>query len=133
MKTILCVLALVACGGKQQPATTGPGSEAGPTAPAKDPRSAIEKRRDAACDQLQPKITQCAIDDAKASMSPADYAKLNPEELRAKHGEEFLKECKGATYSSRQVRVLEVCFQQEHECEPLGTCLENLNPKQGKQ
>jgi hypothetical protein len=31
--------------------------------------------------------------------------------------------------SSRQVRVLEVCFKQETECGPLTECLKNLEAK----
>jgi hypothetical protein len=124
VKILALIGFLAACGGHQTTTTTTD------PPPPPDTRSAIEKRRDAACDQLAPKLTACAIADAKATMSPAEYAKLNPEELRAKHKQEFLKECKGAQMSSRQVRVLEVCFKEESECGPLASCLENLKPKQ---
>jgi hypothetical protein len=33
--------------------------------------------------------------------------------------------------SSRQVRVLEVCFREETECAPLEACLANLSPEAG--
>ena len=33
------------------------------------------------------------------------------------------------TKSSRQVRVYEVCLQEESECEPLIACLENAQPQ----
>jgi hypothetical protein len=115
---------VVACGGKQ---TTTTSTEPPPPV---DTRTPIEKRRDAACEQLQPRLTECAIADAKKSLSPDAYKKLNPEELRGKHKQEFLKECKGASMSSRQVRVLEVCFKSETECDPLAECLANLKAQQ---
>jgi len=39
----------------------------------------------------------------------------------------WLADCKGARYSSRQVRVLEVCFREETECGPLVACLDHLH------
>jgi len=46
-------------------------------------------------------------------------------------GDRFIKSCKApkTPYSSRQVRVLEVCQQEESQCEPLLACLDNLNKK----
>ena len=37
--------------------------------------------------------------------------------------------CNKADRSSRQVRVLEVCHAEETQCEPLLSCLENLNKR----
>ncbi len=96
---------------------------------AKDTRTPIEKRRDAACEHIQPKLTGCAVADAKATMSPKELAELRPEELLAKHKAKFLEECKGSQMSSRQVRVLEVCDREESECNPLAECLKNLEPQ----
>ena len=112
---------VIACGPKQPATSHDP-------PPPPDPRTTIEKRRDTACDALAPTLTDCAVADAKATMSPAELAKLKPEELRAKHRQEFLKECKGSQMSSRQVRVLEVCFREEKQCGPLAECLTNLTP-----
>jgi hypothetical protein len=127
------LVGLVACGPKQPP-KTGPSNDepVGKVGPVKDSRTAIEKRRDTACEQLQPRLTECAIEDAKKSMTPAEYKKLDPEALRGKHKQEFLKQCEGSSMSSRQVRVLEICFKEEHECDPLAQCLANLNPQPAK-
>jgi hypothetical protein len=122
VRSVVLALAVACSGGRS---ATGPTE---PTPPP-DPRPTIEKRRDTACDQLQPTLTECAIADAKASLSPAEYAKLKPEELRGKHKQQFLKECKGSQMSSRQVRVLEVCFREEKQCGPLAECLANLKPQ----
>jgi hypothetical protein len=95
----------------------------------KDTRTPIQKRRDAACEHIQPKLTQCAVADAKATMSPKELADLKPDELLAKHKAEFLKQCEGSEMSSRQVRVLEVCDRDESACDPLAECLKNLEPQ----
>lgn len=127
------VVALVtACGPKQTATpTNNVGSGAGSNTDVgnfKDTRTEIEKRRDAACEQLQPTLTECAIADAKASLSKEEYAKLKPEELRTAHKKKFIEECE-VDMSSRQVRVLEVCFKEEKECGPLSECLRNLQPQ----
>lgn len=130
MKSMLFV-ALIACGGSKPPETTGPGNT-DPVPVYKDTRTAIEKRRDTGCEAIQPKLTQCALADAKATMSPKELADLKPDELLATHKQKFLKECKGASMSSRQVRVLEVCDHEETECSPLAECLKNLEPQRSE-
>jgi hypothetical protein len=116
------------CGGSQH---AEPASAPAP-APATDTRTAIERRRDAACDQLGPKITACAVDDTKADFAAGkiDKAQLDKDTapaVQAKNTEKFVDECKGHSYSSRQIRVLEVCFQQEPQCGPLLDCLGHLS------
>jgi hypothetical protein len=127
---VVVVVVGASCSGSQHPDGTGPGpTNADPVPVYKDARTPIEKRRDIACEHIQPKLTQCAVADAKATMSPKELADLKPDELVAKHKAEFLKQCKGSAMSSRQVRVLEVCDQQETACDPLAECLKNLEPK----
>lgn len=128
MKNLAFVILLAACGSKQSSPVTNSGSGGGDVGNFKDTRTELEKRRDAACEQLQPTLTDCAIADAKKSMSPAEYAKLKPEELRGAHKKKFLEECE-VEMSSRQVRVLEVCYREEKECDPLAECLANLQPQ----
>jgi len=118
------VIAALGCGGAPPPA-------AEPT-PAPDTRSAIDRRRDAACDQLGPKLTACAVEDARASLAAGtiDQAQLDRDTapaIQRKNTEEFDRACKGTAYSSRQIRVLEVCFQQERACAPLLDCLGHLS------
>jgi hypothetical protein len=126
MKSIL-LFALIACGGSKPPEKPEPVHPTSSYTP-----SAIEQRRNTACDAIQPKLTQCALADAKATMSPKELADLNPDELLATHKQKFLKECKGAAMSSRQVRVLEVCNHEETECAPLAECLKNLEPQRSE-
>ena len=132
MRNLAFVLVVVACGPKHTD-TIGNGSDPDPTPPTKpDTRTAIEKRRDIACETLGPKITSCAVADAKAEMEAGKVSKEQFEKDTAsgvlkKNTEKFIEQCQKSPYSSRQVRVLEVCQKEETECGPLLSCLDNLN------
>lgn len=124
----LVLLVLVACGGAQHPDDVAPA----PAPAAAAPRSPIERRRDAACDALGPRITACAVEDARADLTAgkigkADFDRDTAPDIRAKNTEKFVDECKSHAYSSRQVRVLEVCPHDETQCEPLLACLGHLS------
>ncbi len=116
-------LALTACGPKTQRA-----AETATPPAATVQRSELQRRQRAACTALGPKLTQCAVADARASMSPAELAKLDIAHTAPKHTEVFIDECNGEQYSSRQVRVLEVCFREESDCNLLTDCLANITP-----
>jgi hypothetical protein len=123
-------LAMLACGGGAAP-TAEPTTPSTPP-PAADTRTAIERRRDAACDQLGPKLTACAVEDARASLTAgkidqAQYDRDTAPAIQRKNTDEFDRACKSTTYSSRQIRVLEVCFQQEPACGSLLDCLGHLS------
>jgi hypothetical protein len=135
MKNLLFCVALAGCGHKQPTNVSNEGSGAGSavTAPA-DTRTEIEKRRDGACETLGPKITSCAVEDAKKDLAAGkikqkDFDANTAPAILKKNTEEFIKTCKKSDFSSRQVRVLEVCQQEESQCEPLLSCLDNLNKK----
>jgi len=132
----LCALfaAWLGCGGSQRAADgEGPANRAAEPAAA-DPRTPIERRRDAACDGLGPKITACAVSDARADLAAGkidqrQFTADTAPEIQHKNTEEFVRACKKAQYSSRQVRVLEVCLYQETECAPLLECLGHLSDR----
>jgi len=135
MRSFAFGLAMIvaACGGKQK-TDTGAGAGSGsadPVGVVQDTRTEIEKRRDAACDELAPRMTQCALEDAKAAhaagkVSKADFERDTAPGVLAKNTEEGKKACK-VQMSSRQVRVLEVCLKEETQCGPLFDCLGHLN------
>jgi hypothetical protein len=136
MKNFAFALLLVACGPKHSSTvgnTGGSGSAEDPyPGPVADTRTELEKRRDSACDTLGPRITTCAHEDAKADyeagkVSKADYEKNTAPELLKAHTKKFIETCRKASYSSRQVRVLEVCQKEESQCGPMLSCLDNLN------
>jgi hypothetical protein len=135
MKNLAFVLLLAACGPKQ-PATSvssaGGGAGTADTGPAQDTRTELERRRDAACDTLGPRMTSCALADAKAALAAGKVTQSQFDQdtkpaVLEKNTDEFIKACKSAQYSSRQVRVLEVCQREESECEPMLACLDNLS------
>lgn len=128
---VAAAVVALGCGSKQQPPVenTSSGSATGPT----DTRTAIEKRRDAACETLGPRVTTCAATDAKARLADGTITQKQYDEITAsgvlkKNTDEFIDACKKpqTPYSSRQIRVLEVCPAQELECEPMIACLDNL-------
>lgn len=117
------------CGGPQR-APDGDG--AGGPAPAADPRTPIERRRDAACDALGPRLTACAVADTRADLAAGkidqrQFERDTAPEWQQKLTAKWEAQCKGASYSSRQVRVLEVCSRAETECGPLVACLDHLH------
>ena len=131
--TIALVLSLAACGNKGN-SKSGDGDTLpddlrsnGNSDP--PPATELEKRQGAACEELGPKLTECAIADARATMPPEELAKLDIEHTAPVHTREFVKSCKGQAMSSRQVRVYEVCMREETECAALTACLENASPK----
>ncbi|HMG55983.1 MAG TPA: hypothetical protein VK601_20940 [Kofleriaceae bacterium] len=133
--TALALGSATSCGGAQRPADPEPAAAApAPTAAASDPRTPLERRRDAACDQLAPRITACAVEDARADLAAGkidqrQFARDTAPEVQHKNTEQFLTACKRARYSSRQVRVLEVCPREEAQCGPLVDCLGHLGDR----
>lgn len=130
------VLALAGCGGGNK-TPTGPGNSGSDTVkPPPDTRTTIEKRRDVACEAVGKRVTACALEDARAELkagtvSQKDFDLNTAPEILRKNTEEFVKKCE-VPMSSRQVRVLEVCFKEEDQCGPLMDCLNHLNDKAGK-
>jgi hypothetical protein len=119
------------CGGPRRP---DPGETAAAPAPAGDPRTPIERRRDAACDALGPRLTACAVADARADLAAGkidqrQFERDTAPAVQRKNTEDFEGRCKTAQYSSRQVRVLEVCLHEEPACAPLLDCLAHLRDR----
>ncbi|MBL8621157.1 MAG: hypothetical protein JNK64_07630 [Myxococcales bacterium] len=119
---VALVAGLAACGSKPRAADPLPD-------PPADDRTEIERRRDAACEALGPRLTECAIADARATMSPEELAKLDIEKTAPVHTRKFVEQCQSQALSSRQVRVYEVCLREETECEPLIACLDHAAPE----
>ncbi len=135
MRTILlAVLLAAACGPKSKPVEDDtlpdPGSDSpggGGDDEPEPPASELDARKYAACEQVGPRLTECAIEDARQNMSPEEFAKLDVANTGPVHTREFIKKCRTDELSSRQVRVYEVCIAEETECAPLMTCLSHLN------
>jgi hypothetical protein len=123
----------VACGGSQASTTSaGSGDPQPGSATAQDTRSPIERRRDAACEQIGPELTACAVADTKADLAAGKITQAQfDDQTAAKYQHaltnKWIAGCE-TPKSSRQVRVLEVCLREEHDCDPLTQCLQNLQP-----
>jgi len=137
LATALALGSAGSCGGAQRPADPEPAAAApapAPAAAASDPRTPLDRRRDAACDQLAPRITACAVEDARGDLAAGkidqrQFARDTAPEVQHKNTEQFRTACKRARYSSRQVRVLEVCHREEAQCGPLVDCLGHLGDR----
>jgi hypothetical protein len=124
----LCLLALVCLAGC--PKKASPPVEDDDTLPEAPPTTELQRRQDAACDRVIPRLTACAVEDARRNMTPEEFEKEQIEEAAPVHTREYTKKCKSSYMSSRQVRVYEVCDREETECEPLVACLENAKPQE---
>src|SRR2546427_448000 len=77
-----------------------------------DTRTALEKRRDAACEVVAKRSTACAVEDAKADLAAGkvtqqQFDKDTAKAVVAKNADKYADTCKAhKDYSSRQVRVL---------------------------
>lgn len=131
MKRLMIVLALAACGSKPAPAPQSPPSES----PVKDTRTPLEQHRDAACDIVGKRVSACAKQDSDALLAAGKITQKAHDQATepavvAKDAEVYSEKCKAKKdYSSRQIRVLEMCPKYETECEPFLACLQNLQPK----
>src|SRR5688572_14139886 len=108
MRSAFLIAILAACGGSKTPPPANGGSGDPPGVVA-DTRTELEKRRDAGCEKLRPRLVQCAIDDAKAALEAGKITKQQFDQdtstsVREKLGDEWLKACE-VPMSSRQVRV----------------------------
>jgi hypothetical protein len=128
LRHTLSVVALItACGGKEPP----PQAPDEPAPVAQESTTELERRRDAACEALGPVLTQCAIDDARRTMSEKELAELELDKTAPVHTRKFVDSCQEQQLSSRQVRVYEVCLREETACEPLIACLDHAKPQAG--
>jgi predicted small lipoprotein YifL len=121
----LGVVAAVAGCGSAGPAPQPPAA-ATPSPPS---RSELARRQDAACEALGPRLTECAIADAKASMTKTELVELDLPHTAPRHTAEFIEKCRKQELSSRQVRVYEGCLHQETQCEALLACLDHVKPQ----
>ena len=133
MKRFALALVLAACASKPAPAPQQPPEQ--PAGAAKDTRSPLEQRRDAACEVVGKRTAECAAADSKAlfqagKIKETEFKNATDPAVVAKDAQVYADKCKAKRdYSSRQIRVLEMCPKYESECEPFLACLQNLQPQ----
>lgn len=86
-------------------------------------------RQEAACQNVGKAVFVCAVEDARATMAPEEFAKLDVEQLEPAHMEQFMDECLAADMSPRQVGVYETCLA-DTRCTVFVPCLDGARPQQ---
>jgi hypothetical protein len=141
MKLVIAIVLVAACGGsKPAPANPGSGSASASPSPSDDDTltethaandTPIHQRRNAACEQVGAKVSACAVEDTRNdTQHPPTADELKQlDQTAAIDKREFIKKCEATEMSSRQVRVMEVCVQQETACDPFLACLDHMNDK----
>ena len=122
-----------ACGSAPSAPPSAPGDEqARGGGEATDTRSEFERRLEAACTALGPRLTACAVADSRAdleagTLTQQQFEAATKPDIQAALTRDWNERCnRPDRMSTRQVRVLEVCAQEETECAPLVDCLEHL-------
>lgn len=123
LRLVLCAWSLAACACRTSPPASGT------AAPAGDGKTELQRRQEAACAAVGERTTACAVADAKAKATPEELRKLELDQTAPRNTEKFIAECVAKPMSSRQVRVFEVCYREERECEPFFSCLEHARPQ----
>jgi hypothetical protein len=121
------------------PACSSSTQESAPTQPTQQQQSSereaalarLRERQEAACEKVGKALFACAVEDAKATMSPEDFASLDTKQLEPEYMREFLGECLSNEMSSRQVGVYENCTQ-DTRCAVFVSCLDTARPQQPK-
>jgi len=139
LETAISTVAVLAsaCGGAQPARPVAQGDSDGEPGVVTDTRSEFERRLDKACTALGPKLTACAVEDSRADLAAGtitqqQFEEATKPEVQAALTADWNKRCnRPDRMTSRQVRVLEVCFREETECAPLVDCLENLSKPAG--
>jgi hypothetical protein len=130
---VLSAAVLAACGGSsnepREPAGTatpaaarpaGEGEAAGATAADDKLRAAQASAVHAVCERL---VDQCAVEDAKKNLSPAEAAKNTEPGVLAIARHECEGELGRTALSPRQIKVFQRCVNEAAECDALQTCL----------
>src|SRR3954447_9246561 len=91
---VLAAILLAACGPKHSDGIGNSKPDEFKAPP--DTRSAIDKRRDTACETLGPRMTACAVEDAKAELAAGKTTQKQFDQdtasgIQKKNTEEFVK------------------------------------------
>ncbi len=122
--------ALLGCSGggaeSGEPAT-GQGSAA---TPPPSPEAKLRAAQESAIQAMCERLADCAADEARATMSPEEVAKLELDktvpQLRAECEDEGMQNA----LSPRQVTVIQGCVNGSPTCDELNSCLDQARKKQ---
>jgi hypothetical protein len=97
--------------------------EASPTGDAEAERK-LRAAQDSAVEALCERLVDCAIEEARASMTPEQVAELDVEDTGARLRDKCEGEGATSTLSPRQIRVVQRCVSQQGTCDELQACVE---------
>jgi len=134
----LALAVVTACTSAGKPASQSPelaqSSEVAPPADEESQRraralAALQARQQAACDQLSTILSECAVADAKASLSAKELEDLDLDHTAPRHRAEVYGECLATDMSMRQVKVIESCIEKDRHCDVFVPCLDAAQPE----
>ena len=94
-------------------------------------RAALERlrvRQEASCKRVGEVLFGCAVEDARASMSPEEFAALDVTALEPRYKSEFMAQCMDSKMSLRQVEGYEGCLA-DTACAVFVPCLDQAQPQ----
>lgn len=87
----------------------------------------FELVKEAVCEQYSVAVNKCAIESARATMSPQKLVELDLEKTAPMHRAQVKRECTGSGMSPRQVKVMEKCVAAP-SCDALVACMNEAQP-----
>lgn len=136
MRNLACLVALslslLACSGssgnkgsaepKGDPVAT---DDSGTAAPQETPEEKFARQQGDTCNKMCQRLTDCSVEDAKATMTPEELEKLDLDATVPKAIEDCSQQCSGSPLSPRQVIAIRECLGQPTECSAFNECLGN--------
>ncbi len=125
---VLCVVVQACSGGgaesgepSSQASTAGQG---GGAAPRPSPEAKLRAAQETAVQAMCERLADCAVEEARATMTPEEVAKLELDktvpQLRAECEEEGMH----SSLSPRQVTIIQRCVNGSPTCDELNACLD---------
>lgn len=118
---------LLACGSSTQKTTEDPAAEPGvQESDAQAEETAEQKfarQQSDTVHKMCQRLIDCSIEDARASLSPEEFAKLDPEKIAPKAIADCTQEADKAPLSPRQVIGIRECLGAATSCPVFNECL----------
>lgn len=100
-----------------------------PTAPA----SPYAERQTAVCETVAKLATDCAVANAKATLSERELEELELDKVAPIQVREMTSKCSRSALSLRQVEVYEACVERFASCDAFIRCMDAAAPKRSEQ
>jgi hypothetical protein len=130
LASVLVLGAAAACGGGGGAASEPAATASTPAAqPEPSPATEAEAERklraaqESAVEALCERLVDCAIEEARASMTPEQVAELDVEDTGARLRDKCEGEGATSTLSPRQIRVVQRCVNLDATCDDLQACV----------